>query len=214
MRRGVLALERFERAASPHDPERPPAPAVRREAEAAREAEARLARARGEGRAEGYAAGVAEAEARADAALRLALSEIGERIEDCRLAMAERREAVGAAAAEICEALLTGLAPAFARAGLAAEVAAAVAEGLEERTGAAASPVVRVSPDQAEAVSSALAGAGVAAEITPDPELGDLGARIDWGDGADAVDLDAAIGAARIALDRHLETQRRRPAHG
>ncbi len=214
MRRGVLALERFELAASPRDPARPAEPVARCVAEDAREAEARLARARGEARAEGYAAGVAEAEARADAALRLALSEIGERIEDCRLAMAERREAVGAAAADICEALLTGLAPAFARAGLAAEIAAAAAEGLEGRPGAAASPVIRVSPGQAEAVSCALVGAGLAAEIAPDAELGDLSARIDWGDGADAIDLDAAIAAARIALDRHLETQRRRPAHG
>lgn len=214
MRRGVLALERFERAASPHDGERPPEAPDRCEAAAAREAEARLARARGEARAEGYAAGVAEAEARGDAALRLALSEIGERIEDCRLALAERREAVAAAAAEICEALLTGLAPAFARAGLAAEVAAAAAEGLCDRAGAAPSPVIRVSPGQVEAVSSALADAGIAAGITPDPELGDLGARIDWGDGAEAVDLDAAIAAARTALDRHLETQRRHTAHG
>ena len=61
---------------------------------------------------------------------------------------------------------------------------------------------------------SALAEGGLAAEVEADAELGELSARLDWADGEDGIDLDAALAAARAALDRHRPAPERRAANG
>ncbi|MDF2231222.1 hypothetical protein P2H44_01500 [Albimonas sp. CAU 1670] len=175
-----------------------------------------LARARGEGRAAGFEEGVAHAEAQGQAALRVILSDLAEQLADALHARVEREQAVDRAARDLAEALLAGVAPAFARQGLAAEVAAAVSEALRaSRATADPAPLrVRVGPAQVKTVQAALAEGGLAAEVEGDPELGELSARLEWADGEDRIDLDSALAAARAALDRHLPPPERRAAHG
>lgn len=193
-------------AAPPPEPSAPPAEPV----------ETLLARARGEGRAAGFEEGVAHAEAQGQAALRMILSDLSEQLADALHARIEQEQTLDRAARDLAEALLSGVAPALARQGLAAEVAAAVSEALRA-TRASADPAplrVRVGSGQVEAVRAALAEGGLAAQVDSDPELGDLSARLDWADGEDGIDLDAALAAARAALDRHLPAPDRRTAHG
>ncbi|SFI13495.1 hypothetical protein [Albimonas pacifica] len=175
-----------------------------------------LARARGEGRAAGFEEGVAHAEAQGQAALRMILSDLSEQLADALHARVEQEQALDRAARDLAEALLAGVAPALARQGLAAEVAAAVTEALRvARASPDAAPLrVRVGPGQVEAVRAALAEGGLGTQVDADPELGDLSARLDWADGEDDIDLEAALAAARAALDRHLPAPERRAANG
>lgn len=212
----ALRLEPFASAAAAPDaegaPETPPdapagAPPAGEEPgpEAAAALASRLARARGEGRAAGFEEGVAHAEAEGQAQLRVLLSGIREAFEDSVHARMEQERVALNAAHRLAEALLGGVAPDMARRGLAAEVARAAAEAMRAAPAAEAhrGPRIRVAPAQAEAVTRALAGAGLDAPVEPDPSLSDLAARLDWGGGADVLDLEAALAAARQALQRH-----------
>ncbi|MGM0585674.1 MAG: hypothetical protein ACQEUZ_13595 [Pseudomonadota bacterium] len=177
-----------------------------------------LARARGEGRAAGFQEGAAHAEAHGAAELRVILSDLREAIQDAAHARLAEEEAGRKAARRLAEALLSGVAPAFARQGLAAEALRAPHEA-----GAAEEPGlrIRVAPAQAEAVRAELERAGLSAPVETDPALSELSARLDWGGGEDAVDLGAALEAARRALERHAQAPpqadpepQRRDAHG
>ncbi|SDW86833.1 Flagellar biosynthesis/type III secretory pathway protein FliH [Albimonas donghaensis] len=180
---------------------------------AAESLETLLARARGEGRAAGFEEGAAHAEAQGQADLRLLLSDMREQLADALHARVEREEAMLTSARDLAEALLTGVAPALARRGVASEISDAVLAALREararRVEAGdAGLSVRVAPSQLEPVRAAFAAAGIATPVDPDPDLGELAARLDWAEGEDELDLDAAIAAARAALDRHFpETQ-------
>lgn len=234
----VLSWERFEAAAPPVRPaakpsggetgRKPKAASAGPAAKAAPKAaaapapeslETLLARARGEGRAAGFEEGAAHAEAQGQADLRLILSDIHEQLADVLQSRVELEATMLSSARGLAEALLTGVAPALARRGVAAEIADAVTAALREararRVEAAdAGLQVRVSPGQLDAVRAAFAAAGVAAPVESDADLGDLAARLDWADGEDELDLDAAIEAARAALDRHFPDAQRRAAHG
>ncbi|MEE3099154.1 MAG: hypothetical protein VX463_05220, partial [Pseudomonadota bacterium] len=149
----ALNWERFEMEASPTPPAKKPAPAAARAPVAAAKAavdapagpaagpvakpapkpaapaeslETLLARARGEGRAAGFEEGAAHAEAQGQADLRLILSDMREQLADALHARVEREAALFASARDLAEALLSGVAPALARRGVAAEISDAV----------------------------------------------------------------------------------------
>ena len=201
----------FEAPEPDPEPPAPPEPGLSQE-----EAEKLIARARGEGRAAGFEEGVAHAEARGQTALRMILSDISEQLADAMHEQVARDAAIEAAVRKMAEALLSGIAPAYARSGLAVEVAEAViAARRAQRADPGAPPLrVRLSPAQVEPVRAALTEAGLQAEIDGDPELGELSARLEWADGEDRIDLSEALDAARAALDRHLPDAERRYANG
>ncbi|MEM6438979.1 MAG: hypothetical protein AAF763_04660 [Pseudomonadota bacterium] len=180
----------------------------------------RVARLRGRARAQGYAEGVAASEAETQAELRLIAADLREGLAEALHSLVEREEAMAGRMQELAEALLSAAAPAFARAGLASEVAEAVGAALREAGDGLAGPAgddaltVRVSPEQAERTRLALASAGLSAPVAADPRLGPLRAELDWGGGADRIDLGAALAAAQAALERHLHAQERTAAHG
>ncbi|MEM1314330.1 MAG: hypothetical protein AAGI51_07245 [Pseudomonadota bacterium] len=180
----------------------------------------RLARLRGEARALGFAEGVARAEAETQAELRLIAADLREGLAEALHAVVEREQAMNGRMKELAEALLAAAAPAFARAGLAAEVAEAVGAALrdaDEGLGARVGEdhlTIRVAPEQAERTRVALAAAGFSTPVAEDARLGPLRAELDWGGGADRIDLGAALAAAQDALARHLDAQERTAAHG
>jgi hypothetical protein len=209
-------IEEFRRDDPPTpDRDAKPDPDAQRTAEV-EALDAMLARARGEGRAEGFEEGAASSEAAFVAERRLILSDIREALSDMEL-MRERTDTTMANAVRaLSEALLTATAPALGRAGLAAEVADAVAKAHRVLLRDRGEPRVAVSapPDQVAAIKDALAEAGLDAELAADSTLGALEARVIWGDGVDAIDLDACVAAARQAIDNHFHTDEELRAHG
>ncbi len=209
-----LKWEVFDAETPPAAPQKSVAPVE--EPPAARSApfdlERALAAARGEGRAEGFEEGVARAEADFNAEMRLLLTEIAERVQDAQMNRAHAREASAAAMHRIASALLTAVAPAFARTGLADEVAKAAEEALRDMP--QSDMVVRVSPSQSATVAAALRLAEVPARVEADPSLSDMRARIDWDDGVDEIDLDTCIARAHAALDDHFQHTEETRAHG
>jgi hypothetical protein len=130
-----------------------------------------------------------------------------------------------ATARRLAQALLEGMAPELARRGLPAELAAAAAEALAgaRREAAEPPPRARVAPCHMQAVRRAFAEAQLDLAVEADASLGPLSARLDWAQGEDAIDLDAALDAAGAALERHLPDpdaraappqDERRPADG
>lgn len=210
-------LQNFSR----EDPEAPPEPTPAEKAAAARRAQeeaqaAALARARGEGRAEGFEEGAAAAEASFLAERRMILSDIRERLADLELLQARRESETAQALRALAESLIAASAPALARAGLAAEVAEAVAAAHEagRRERAAPRLSVAVPPAQLQAVRETLADAGLEAELAADERLESLQAEVFWGDGVDAIDLGACIEAASHAIAAHFEVTEEVRAHG
>ena len=212
-------VEEFKRP-EPVYPETPEE-AAEKAAEAARRAEEEalaelLARARGEGRAEGFEQGAAQAEQSFIAERRMILSEIRERLADSEVAQARLEAETATALRELAEALTGALAPALARHGLAAEVAAAVAAAHADRLSARGAPKVAVAAPSAQlpAIRAALDEAGLDAELSADDALGGLEARVAWGGGVDAVDLDKCRAAALDAVTAHFDEEEERRAHG
>jgi hypothetical protein len=208
-------IEEFRRDDPPTEVKSEPDPDAQRKAEADA-LEAMLARARGEGRAEGFEDGAASSEAAFVAERRIIMSDIRERLADAEM-MRARADASGAAAVRaLAEALIGAAAPALGRAGLAAEVAEAVAGAHRALLRDRGEPRVAVSapPDQIDAINDALDEAGLDAVLTSDPTLGALQARVIWGDGIDAIDLGACVDAAKQAIENHFHTDEELRAHG
>lgn len=210
-------IEEFVRPAPPPTPEEIAAQAEEEARRAEEEALAEmLARARGEGKAEGFEAGAAQAEQSFIAERRLILSDIRERLADAAL-LRERADAEAAASLrDLSEALVRALAPALGRAGLAAEVATAVAAAHDDQLSTRGAPKVAVAApaDQLPAIRAALDEAGLDAELTADDSLTALEARAGWGDGIDAIDLGRCVDAAMHAVAVHFETDEEARAHG
>lgn len=212
-------IEEFRRPEP--EPEDTPEEVARREAEAARKAEEEalaelLARARGEGRAEGFEQGAAQAESSFITERRMILSEIRERLADAEVAQARMEAETAAALKELAAALTSALSPALARHGLAAEVAEAVAAAHADRLSARGAPKVAVAAPSAQlpAIRAALDEAGLEAELSADDALDSMEARVAWGGGVDAIDLDRCRAAALDAVTAHFDEEEERRAHG
>lgn len=173
-----------------------------------------LAAARGEGRAAGFEEGVAHAEADFHAAMRVTLAEIAERMADAAIAAERARAEAARAAGRVAEALLAAVAPAFARAGLAAEIAGIAAEAVREAPKGGVE--IRVAPDAAAEVEAALGD--LPALVVADRTQGALHAEVRWADGLDEIDLETCIARARAALAAHLgrvkDAEEKDRAHG
>jgi flagellar biosynthesis/type III secretory pathway protein FliH len=206
-------IEEFTRDPTPEPPK--PDPEAERIAEAAA-LEAMLARARGEGRAEGFEQGAASAEAAFIAERRLILSDISERLADADLVRERTDAAVSNAIRALSESLILTAAPALARAGLAAEVAQAVAAAHAATHRDRGQPLVevRAPADHLPAIRGALDEAGLQVTLCADPTLSALEARVIWGDGVDAIDLAACMAAAMQAIKVHFDSDGELRAHG
>lgn len=209
-------IEEFRRDDPPTEvKEEKPDPDAQRKAEA-EALEAMLARARGEGRAEGFEEGAASSEAAFVAERRLILSDIRERLADVELMRERTDTATANAIRALAEALITATVPALGRAGLAAEVADAVSKAHRLLLRDRGEPRVAVSapPDQIAAIKDALDEAGLDADLTADATLAALEARVIWGDGIDAIDINACVAAARKAIENHFHSDEELRAHG
>lgn len=200
---------------APHPAAPPPQPAGAQEMAppmTRAELDAMIAAARGEGRAAGFEEGVARAEADFFAEMRLLLAEIAERAGDVELIRARAQEEAAAGLERVANALLTAVAPAFARLGLADEVARVAADALRR---VPQSPLrIRVAPAQEQNVREALDYAGVKAELTADPELSPITALVEWDEGVDKIDLDTCIAEAHAAIDAHFQPRKEMKANG
>lgn len=176
------------------------------------EFERRIAEVRGEARAAGFEEGAAKAAAAADSELAMVLSSIAERLQDGEFARSEVELRARTAMAQFAAALIAGIAPAAARAGLAAEVADAVDDALRREP--SARPVVTVSPSAAPRVADALAAAGLAADVRADPELDALAADVSWAGGVDAINLAACVDAAHAVISAHVAPREENRRHG
>lgn len=172
-------------------------PGRSRESDAERATRAAVAAARGEGHAAGYAEGFAAALAQVDAEDRAVVAAMRETIRDLELAQSGARVEAIAALRPVVEALVRVAAPAAADAGLAASVAGAVLARLDRGRGERL--IVRAAPERVEALAERLGPGGPPVE--PDPALGSTEVRLEWEGGGAVFDAEAALAAAREAID-------------
>ena len=172
-------------------------PSRGRESDAERATKAAIASARGEGHAAGYAEGFAAALAQAENEDRAAIGALREAIRDLELVQTGARAETVAGLRPVLEAVMRLAAPAAAEAGLAASVAAAVTARLDRGRGERL--VVRAAPDRVEMLRDRLGPGGPTVEA--DPALGAAAVRLDWDGGGAVFDVQAALAAAREAID-------------
>ena len=166
-------------------------------------AERRLEAAREEAYQAGFLAGQAMAteEFLADEA-RLT-SELVEALADARLTNEAARRHVAASLAPMIAALVAGVSPSLADAGLGAEVARLVEQACLQAPGAR--PRLRCAPELVGRLRALLTERGLEATIEEAPELLPREAQVFWDQGYDHLDLDACLAQIRACVASHLE---------
>ncbi|MEM9010053.1 MAG: hypothetical protein AAGE18_02420 [Pseudomonadota bacterium] len=176
------------------------------------DAERRIAEARSEGHALGYEEGAAAALAAHDLELKMLMSSIAEAVSDLGIEGHGARQTVQQAVPEIARALAEHLMPAYARDGLAAEVADLVRRAALRLPDARI--VVTVAPDMQARVAERLAESGADVDVRADPDCPGLRAQVRWADGFDTVDIGAAMADAVHALGAAEPMEEGRANHG
>ena len=131
-------------------------------------------------------------------------SELVEAIADARLTNEAARRHVSASLAPMVEALVAGITPALAEAGLGGEIARLVERALSRAP--EARPRLRCAPELAGRIEALLAALGLDACVEAAPELLPREAQIFWDQGYDHLDLDACIAHVRDCIASHLRT--------
>jgi len=163
----------------------------------ARRLSAERERGREAGYAEGFEAGLAEAAA----ADREAVAALRESLADAALTQAAMREEALAALRSLVAAMVATVAPSVAAAALPSVVGDIVAA--RAVAGGSRAVTVVAAPAVAPALRETLAGV---AEVGVDPAPDAPTARIDWGDGGAAIDVDAALRDIDRAVARIFAT--------
>ncbi|WP_112320722.1 hypothetical protein [Oceanibium sediminis] len=161
-----------------------------------------IAAVRAEAFKEGYAQGsadgtkaAAEAHAEAQDQLRAALVE---RLHDQYLSRNEVEASILAGITPFVSALIDHLSPRLTQAGLADQVASAVAHALDARPDA--KPILRCSEESLPGLQSALSD-WVGLKVVADPRLTPLEAEVHWDDGFDAIDLSGVLARIDAAFE-------------
>jgi flagellar biosynthesis/type III secretory pathway protein FliH len=166
-------------------------------------AERRLAVAREEAYQAGFIAGQSEATEAFLAEEARLTSELVEAIADARMTNEAARRHVAASLAPMIEALVAGITPVLADAGLGPEIARLVDRALAHAP--EATPRLRCAPELAPRIGALLAERGLEATVEEAPELLPREAQIFWDQGYDHLDLDACIAEVRGCVASHLQ---------
>lgn len=130
-------------------------------------------------------------------------SELVEALADTRLTNEAARRHVAKSVAPVIEALVAGVSPALARAGLAPEVVSLVQRALARAP--KVKPRLRCAPELATRIGRLLNERGLDADVEEGPELLPCEAKVYWDQGYDHLDLDACIAEMRTCVELHLE---------
>jgi len=165
--------------------------------------ERRIAAAREDAYQAGFLAGQAEATEAFLAEEGRLTSDLVEAIADARLTNEAARRHVAASLAPMVEALVAGVTPVLADAGLGPEIARLVERALAQ--GPESRPRLRCAPELVGRIKALLAARGLEAVVEEAPELLPREALIYWDQGYDHVDLDACIAQIRACVASHLQ---------
>ncbi len=165
--------------------------------------ERRVAAAREAAYQEGFLAGQAEATEAFLAEEARLTSDLVEAIADARMTNDAARRHVAASLAPMIAALVAGISPVLAAAGLGPEIARLVERALAHAP--EAKPRLRCAPEIAPRLGALLAARGLEADVEEAPELLPREAQVFWDQGYDHLDLDACIAQVQACVASHLK---------
>lgn len=147
---------------------------------------------------QGFADGAANAADKAQAERSAFAAQVAETLDDLWISQTEAAAHALTQVRPIIEALLDSVIPGLALQALRHQVAALVADALDE---APHQPIeIRVAAENMLAIQAALAPGNDWCRIVADPQIGPLQARIDWSQAAWQVDIDDTVRSCRQCI--------------
>lgn len=131
------------------------------------------------------------------------LSVINEALSDQRFEIDKANTRAQSALSDLVSAIGAALAPGLARAHFDDVVLARMEQAAREMT--EGDLTVRVGPEAASRIGALFEDAPGGAKIVADPQMGDLQAQLEWANGSDRLDLEAALGRIESVMTEYVE---------